>query len=71
MVMLSATVPNYNEFADWIGRTKGREVFAICTLHRPTPLRHYLWINDRAFMLADENNRFNDHVRVRVHLFNF
>jgi antiviral helicase SKI2 len=27
IVMLSATVPNVMEFADWVGRTKGRRVY--------------------------------------------
>jgi len=26
-VMLSATVPNYKEFADWVGRTKKKMVY--------------------------------------------
>jgi antiviral helicase SKI2 len=27
IVMLSATVPNYMEFADWVGRTKRKKVY--------------------------------------------
>lgn len=27
IVMLSATVPNYKEFADWVGRTKRKNVY--------------------------------------------
>jgi len=27
IIMLSATVPNYLEFANWVGRTKQRRVF--------------------------------------------
>eukprot|EP01053_Blabericola_migrator_P013085 Blabericola_migrator_1__13084@NODE_889_length_6163_cov_243_088911_g626_i0_p3_GENE_NODE_889_length_6163_cov_243_088911_g626_i0NODE_889_length_6163_cov_243_088911_g626_i0_p3_ORF_typecomplete_len426_score64_90Helicase_C/PF00271_31/8_1e14rRNA_procarch/PF13234_6/2_3e07_NODE_889_length_6163_cov_243_088911_g626_i021953472 len=59
MVMLSATVPNYLEFAEWIGTTKRREVFAVSTNYRPTPLRHFLWANDRAYLLMNHKNEFN------------
>lgn len=55
LVMLSATVPNFKEFADWIGRTKHREVFAISTLKRPTPLKHFLWVDDKEFLLMEQN----------------
>eukprot|EP00914_Ancora_sagittata_P031678 GHVO01064173.1.p1 GENE.GHVO01064173.1~~GHVO01064173.1.p1 ORF type:complete len:998 (+),score=151.22 GHVO01064173.1:303-3296(+) len=59
LVMLSATVPNYIDFADWIGRTKQKEVFAMLTLYRPTPLRHFLHANEKSFLLMDSKNRFN------------
>jgi len=38
LIMLSATVPNYMEFANWVGRTKRRMVYVMKTLHRPVPL---------------------------------
>jgi superfamily II RNA helicase len=34
-VMLSATVPNTFEFADWVGRTKKKPIYVISTLKRP------------------------------------
>eukprot|EP00850_Spirogloea_muscicola_P020625 SM000222S06966 [mRNA] locus=s222:39028:49965:- [translate_table: standard] len=43
MVLLSATVPNAYEFADWIGRTKRRRIYVTGTLKRPVPLEHYLY----------------------------
>ena len=45
MVMLSATIPNYLEFADWIGRLKKRTIYVEYTQYRPVPLRHYLLYN--------------------------
>jgi antiviral helicase SKI2 len=33
--MLSATVPNIVDFADWVGRTKRKKIFVISTLKRP------------------------------------
>eukprot|EP00920_Eleutheroschizon_duboscqi_P017653 GHVT01042129.1.p1 GENE.GHVT01042129.1~~GHVT01042129.1.p1 ORF type:complete len:1092 (-),score=273.96 GHVT01042129.1:330-3425(-) len=59
LVMLSATIPNYLDFADWIGRTKGREVFAMFTKQRPTPLHHYLYIHQKKFLLMDAKSNFN------------
>ena len=47
IVMLSATVPNTLEFADWVGRIKQRKVFVIGTLKRPVPLEHFLYTGQR------------------------
>jgi antiviral helicase SKI2 len=41
IVMLSATVPNYKEFAEWVGRTKQKKVYVQYTLQRPVPLSHW------------------------------
>jgi antiviral helicase SKI2 len=43
IVMLSATVPNCIEFADWIGRIKQRQINVIQTLKRPVPLEHFIY----------------------------
>uniref|UniRef100_A0A1B6CVG1 Helicase ATP-binding domain-containing protein n=1 Tax=Clastoptera arizonana TaxID=38151 RepID=A0A1B6CVG1_9HEMI len=43
IVMLSATVPNTLEFANWVGRTKERKMYVISTPKRPIPLRHHLY----------------------------
>ncbi|KAJ8924217.1 hypothetical protein NQ315_007008 [Exocentrus adspersus] len=43
VVLLSATVPNTIEFADWLGRTHQRKVYVITTYKRPVPLQHYLY----------------------------
>jgi len=43
LIFLSATAPNTNEFSDWIGRTKCKQVHVICTNYRPVPLSHFLW----------------------------
>ncbi|XP_055345484.1 SKI2 subunit of superkiller complex protein-like [Paramacrobiotus metropolitanus] len=44
IVMLSATVPNAMEFADWIGRIKQRKIYVISTTKRPVPLEHHLFV---------------------------
>ncbi|KAH8584535.1 mRNA translation inhibitor SKI2 SFII helicase [Cryptosporidium sp. chipmunk genotype I] len=59
LVLLSATIPNYIEFANWIGRIKQNTVYCIRTLQRPVPLKHYLYIYEKCFQIMDENNKFN------------
>eukprot|EP00127_Corallochytrium_limacisporum_P001487 Clim_evm7s60 gene=Clim_evmTU7s60 len=64
IVLLSATVPNTIEFAEWIGRTKQRKVHVISTLKRPVPLAHYLYAGndpkskDTFYLLVDTQGRF-------------
>ncbi|KAH8739169.1 mRNA translation inhibitor SKI2 SFII helicase [Cryptosporidium ryanae] len=59
LVLLSATIPNYLEFANWIGKIKQNTVYCIKTLHRPVPLKHYLYIYENCFEVMDEYNKFN------------
>ncbi|KAK2198309.1 bifunctional Helicase [Babesia duncani] len=66
LVMLSATVPNYTEFADWIGAIMQREVITIVTSHRPTPLKHYLYSYGRLFPLMDDKG-FNKDAYYNMH----
>ncbi|KAG7169871.1 helicase SKI2W-like isoform X1 [Homarus americanus] len=64
IVLLSATVPNTIEFADWIGRIKKRKIYVISTSKRPVPLEHFLYTGtggkskDERFLLVDANGRF-------------
>lgn len=64
IIMLSATVPNTIEFADWVGRTKKRKIYVISTLKRPIPLEHYLYTGtdgktkDEIFLLQDASGKF-------------
>ncbi|KAI8918464.1 NUC185 domain-containing protein [Powellomyces hirtus] len=44
LILLSATVPNTREFADWVGRTKKKNIYVISTAKRPVPLEHYLYV---------------------------
>jgi antiviral helicase SKI2 len=50
IIMLSATVPNYMEFAQWVGDIKETKVYVQNTLKRVVPLEHQLFI--------DKNNVF-------------
>ncbi|XP_062604203.1 superkiller complex protein 2-like [Saccostrea cucullata] len=64
IILLSATVPNTLEFADWIGRTKKKKIYVISTLKRPVPLEHYLYTgtsgktSNELFKIVDEKKTF-------------
>ena len=64
IVLLSATVPNTVEFADWIGRIKKRKLYVISTTKRPVPLEHYLYTGcggktkDERFLILDAKRNF-------------
>ena len=47
LIMLSATIPNYLEFAKWIGSIKKATVYIEITLKRVVPLEHNLYINTK------------------------
>ncbi|KAG7452119.1 antiviral helicase [Guyanagaster necrorhizus] len=58
IILLSATVPNTKEFADWVGRTKKKDIYVISTLQRPVPLEHYLWAGRDMFKVVDAQRNF-------------
>nr|WCZ58664.1 exosome RNA helicase MTR4/SKI2W [Seculamonas ecuadoriensis] len=58
IVMLSATVPNAVEFADWVGRTRKRQIFVVGTNRRPVPLEHYIYTKGQTFKIVDYNSTF-------------
>lgn len=43
VILLSATVPKPEEFADWLGMTYQKKVYVITTPRRPVPLNHFLY----------------------------
>ncbi|CAF3908968.1 unnamed protein product, partial [Rotaria sp. Silwood2] len=64
LIMLSATVSNAREFAEWVGRMKRRNVYVISTFKRPVPLEHFLYTgnststNKELFMIIDSEQKF-------------
>ncbi|KAI9295005.1 antiviral helicase [Neoconidiobolus thromboides FSU 785] len=58
IILLSATVPNTMEFAEWIGRTKKKDIFVISTLQRPIPLEHYIYAEKELFKIVDKSKTF-------------
>ncbi|XP_020972282.1 DExH-box ATP-dependent RNA helicase DExH11 isoform X3 [Arachis ipaensis] len=57
IILLSATVPNTVEFADWIGRTKQKEIRVTGTTKRPVPLEHCLFYSGELYKIC-ENETF-------------
>lgn len=57
VILLSATVPNVLDFADWVGRTRRKHVHVMSTTHRPVPLQHYLWARGEMFQIVDKTGR--------------
>ncbi|KAF7727737.1 hypothetical protein EC973_007196 [Apophysomyces ossiformis] len=55
IILLSATVPNTREFADWVGRTKKKDIYVISTLKRPVPLEHHLYAGKELFKIVAAN----------------
>ena len=66
IIMLSATIPNINEFADWVGRTKQRPIYVVQTLYRPVPLEYHLFTGSsrkhikELFKIVDKTGKWND-----------
>ncbi|KAL6888475.1 hypothetical protein ACP4OV_009501 [Aristida adscensionis] len=55
IVLLSATVPNAVEFADWIGRTKKKKIRVTSTNKRPVPLEHCLFYSGEVFKICERD----------------
>ncbi|KAK3817964.1 MAG: antiviral helicase [Linnemannia gamsii] len=53
LILLSATVPNTKEFADWVGRTKKKDIYVISTPKRPVPLEHHLFAGRDVHKIVD------------------
>ncbi|WRT70395.1 uncharacterized protein IL334_007393 [Kwoniella shivajii] len=58
IILLSATVPNTKEFADWVGRTKKKDIYVISTPMRPVPLEHFLWAGRDIHKIVDSKSHF-------------
>ncbi|RDB28581.1 hypothetical protein Hypma_015957 [Hypsizygus marmoreus] len=58
IILLSATVPNTKEFADWVGRTKKKDIYVISTAQRPVPLEHYLYAGREMYKIVDAKRNF-------------
>ena len=58
IILLSATVPNAKEFADWVGRTKRKNIYVISTPKRPVPLEHHLFAGKELHKIVDSSSRF-------------
>ena len=56
LVMLSATIPNYLEFANWVGKLKKGIIYIEIAKTRPVPMEYYLYVNSQNIMLVKDRN---------------
>ena len=59
-ILLSATVPNTFEFANWIGRTKQKNIYVISTPKRPVPLEINIWAKSQSIPVISSKREFSD-----------
>lgn len=59
-ILLSATVPNTYEFANWVGRTKQKDIYVILTPKRPVPLEIFVWAKQELYKTVDAQRKFSD-----------
>uniref|UniRef100_A0A5K3FIR5 DSHCT domain-containing protein n=1 Tax=Mesocestoides corti TaxID=53468 RepID=A0A5K3FIR5_MESCO len=66
LVLLSATLPNVLEFADWLGRIRGGTTIHVCqTYKRPVPLEHFLYTGcdtqtrSNLYLVVDKDGKFS------------
>lgn len=60
IILLSATVPNTFEFANWVGRTKRKNIHVISTPKRPVPLEIFIWAKNDLYKAINANGVFNE-----------
>ena len=55
IIMLSATIPNYFEFAGWVGKIKNTKVYIEVTKNRVVPLQYFIYIDaDHVFKVKNK-----------------
>lgn len=59
-ILLSATVPNTYEFANWVGRTKQKDMYVISTPKRPIPLEIFVWAKNDLYKAINAQGVFSE-----------
>ncbi|XP_057953252.1 DExH-box ATP-dependent RNA helicase DExH11 [Malania oleifera] len=70
IVLLSATVPNTIEFADWIGRTKKKQIRVTGTTKRPVPLEHCLFYSGELYKVCENETFINQGLKAAKDAYN-
>lgn len=65
-ILLSATVPNTFEFANWVGRTKQKDMYVISTPKRPVPLEIFIWAKNDLYKVINSQSVFSE-IEFRKH----
>ena len=61
IIMLSATIPNYSEFANWVGKIKNATVYIEITKTRVVPLQYYLYVDsENVFKVKDKDEKIDE-----------
>ena len=60
IIMLSATIPNYCEFANWVGKIKNTIVYVEVTKNRVVPLKYFMYINSDNVVLVKDKDEINE-----------
>lgn len=60
LVMLSATIKNAQNFANWLTNIKSKQMNLISTQKRAVPLKSYIYINNQVHLIVDENEKYYD-----------
>ena len=53
--MLSATIPNYEDFAKWVGRIKNTIIYMQITNKRIVPLEHKIYLTDKEIYVCKDS----------------
>lgn len=59
-ILLLATVPNTFEFANWVGRTKRKDIYVISTPKRPVPLEVFIYAKQKMFKVVNAQRQFQE-----------
>lgn len=62
IVMLSATVQNVYQFAEWVGRITKKRIFVQKTDFRPVPLEHYMYFKEMILLKPKDGNFTPNHL---------
>ena len=58
--MLSATIPNYFEFACWVGKIKNTKVYIEVTKNRVVPLKYFIYVDsDHIYYIKNKEEKLN------------
>ena len=61
IIMLSATIPNYFEFACWVGKIKNTKVYIEVTKNRVVPLKYFIYIDsDHIYNAKNKEEAINN-----------
>ncbi len=78
IVMLSATISNPEEFANWVQNIKGKKTNLVTTLYRPVPLNFYMFAktnhsDDQIFSLvtSDKKIDYKNYELVKDHYYKY